>query len=104
MPTTIGYTGQREDATAAGSSGLDYFNARSYDPIVGRFTRPDSLTGSDALLDGYAYVGGMVESATDPSGHTVDAPEQNERDQPQHRSMAPAVAWVLGGYGISTLP
>jgi len=69
MHTTYGFTGQREDASAAGSSGLDYFNARYYDPVVGRFTAADSATGADPLLDGYAYVGGPVESATDPSGH-----------------------------------
>jgi len=41
MRTTHGLTGQREDAMAAGSSGLDYFNARHYDPAVGWFTSAD---------------------------------------------------------------
>ena len=69
MRTTYGFTGQREDATAAGSSGLDYFNARSYDPIVGRFTSADSVMGSRCAAGWLRLRRGMVESATDPSGH-----------------------------------
>jgi hypothetical protein len=43
-----------------------------YDPVVGRFTSADtaqSTLGDPSGMDGYAYVGGRVESATDPSGH-----------------------------------
>lgn len=73
MHTTRGFTGQREDAQGAGAgvgaSGLDDFNARYYDPAIGRFTAADSVRGADALGDNYAYVGGHVENATDPTGH-----------------------------------
>ncbi|HEX9058311.1 MAG TPA: RHS repeat-associated core domain-containing protein [Ktedonobacterales bacterium] len=43
MHTTHGFTGQREDTQAPGSSGLDDFGARYYDPAVGRFTSVDSV-------------------------------------------------------------
>lgn len=46
MHTPFGFTGQREDSSAAagpGASGLDYFQARYYDPVVGRFTSADSV-------------------------------------------------------------
>ncbi len=33
-PTSLGYTGQRADA----STGLDYYQARYYDPVAGQFT------------------------------------------------------------------
>jgi len=72
MHTSFGFTGQREDSAGAGiagGSGLDDFHARSYDPAVGRFTSADSVSWSDPLGDAYAYVGGMVEVATDPSGN-----------------------------------
>ncbi len=58
----LGFTGQRKDSTP----NLTYFNARYYDQDVGVFL------SADTVRDGpnpYAYVGGMVESATDPSGH-----------------------------------
>ena len=50
MHSSVGFTGQRED-----QSGLASFNARQYDPAVGRFTSADSVIGADAALDGYAY-------------------------------------------------
>jgi RHS repeat-associated protein len=71
MHTSFGFTGQREDTTAPGSSGLDYFNARYYDPTVGRFTSADPTRpdlGSSWGTDAYGYVGGAVENATDTSG------------------------------------
>jgi RHS repeat-associated protein len=71
MHTSFGFTGQREDTQAPGSSGLDYFNARYFDPVVGRFTSADPTRpemGSPWGTDAYGYVGGAVESATDPSG------------------------------------
>lgn len=75
MHTTFGFTGQREDTQAPCSSGLDYFHARYYDPAVGRFAAADAArpgVGDPTGQDAYAYVGGMVERATDPSGHCAD--------------------------------
>ncbi|GHO51214.1 hypothetical protein KSX_93770 [Ktedonospora formicarum] len=62
--TEKGYTGQYQDGT-----GLDYYNARYYDPVVGIFISPDSEQGNAQGANPYAYVKGNPESFTDPSGH-----------------------------------
>jgi len=61
MGTTKGFTGQYSDSL----TGLDYYGARYYDPVVGRFLSADALAG----LDPYAYVGGNPETYSDPTGH-----------------------------------
>ncbi len=63
MGTTKGFTGQYADAT-----GLDYFNARYYDPVIGRFLSADPVQGNTSGMDPYAYVGGNPETLVDPSG------------------------------------
>ncbi len=63
MGTTKGFTGQYADAT-----GLDYYNARYYDPVIGRFLSADSVQGNTSGMDPYGYVGGNPETLTDPSG------------------------------------
>ena len=71
MPTDYGFTGQHSDST----SGLDYYNARYYDPATGQFSSADSVLqggGFDILgLSRYAYVEGNPTSRTDPSGHCL---------------------------------
>ena len=62
MPTRRLYTGQVSDA----ASGLDYYNARSYDPTLGQFVSADT---EPSQLNRYAYVGGNPTSRTDPDGH-----------------------------------
>jgi RHS repeat-associated protein len=68
MPTDYGFTGQRADAT----TGLDYYNARYYDPVAGQFASADSILPGDGYnilgLSRYAYVEGNPEDRTDPSG------------------------------------
>jgi RHS repeat-associated protein len=64
MGTAKGYTGQYADAT-----GLDYYNARYYDPIVGLFVSADTVQGNEQGMDPYAYVGGNPETMVDPSGN-----------------------------------
>ncbi len=63
MGTSKGFTGQYADAT-----GLDYFNARYYDPVIGRFLSADPVQGNTSGMDPYGYVGGNPETLTDPSG------------------------------------
>ncbi len=63
MGTAKGYTGQYADAT-----GLDYYNARYYDPIVGRFVSADTVQGNEQGMDPYAYVMGNPETMNDPTG------------------------------------
>jgi RHS repeat-associated protein len=91
------FTGQLRD----GETGLDYFNARYYSSIQGRFTSPDEFTGGpDELFDfaddaadnptfyadlenpqslnkyQYAYNNPMLY--TDPDGHCPDCPSKKE--------------------------
>ncbi len=61
-PTALGYTGQRED----GTTGLDYYHARYYDPVGGQFGSADT---ADDGLNRYGYVHGNPTTATDPTGH-----------------------------------
>ena len=71
-PTTWRFTGPREDATI----GLYYFNARHYDPLLGRFVQADSVipnVGSSQSLNRYAYVNGNPLKYTDPSGHWLES-------------------------------
>ena len=63
IPGTRGYTGQRADA----ATGLDYYNARYYDPVAGQFTSADTTLGGG--LNRYVYVHGNPESRIDPTGH-----------------------------------
>lgn len=65
-PTSLGYTGQRADS----ATGLDYYNARYYDPAAGQFASADSV---DDGLNRYGYVRGNPTTATDPSGHRLAA-------------------------------
>jgi len=55
------YTGKQWDSDA----GLYYFNARWYDPELGRFTTEDPIKDGG---NWYAYVGNRPLVATDPSG------------------------------------
>ena len=68
MGTSKGYTGQNNDSL----SGLDYYHARYYDPVIGRFVSADTVEGNPQGLDPYAYVGGNPETMSDPSGHSAD--------------------------------
>lgn len=65
--TAKGYTGQLQDNV----TGLDYYNARYYDPVVGIFLSPDSVQGSAQGMNPYAYVACNPETATDPTGHRI---------------------------------
>jgi RHS repeat-associated protein len=67
------FAGQRAD----GDSGLVYMHARDYDPHLGQFISPDTIT-PDALntqaLNRYAYVYDSPASYRDPSGHQPQPP------------------------------
>jgi len=69
-PTGYRFTGQREDATI----GLYFFNARYYDPALGRFISADTVVPSPANpqdLNRYAYVRNNPLKYTDPSGQMM---------------------------------
>jgi RHS repeat-associated protein len=68
---TSGFTGhfERED------SGLIYMQARHYDPLLGRFSQPDSLIPNPTRPSGwsrYTYVDNDPVNWTDPSGHAKE--------------------------------
>ncbi len=65
-----GYTSQFADAV----SGLDYYNARWYDPVMSQFLSADRVQGNAAGMDPYAYVAGNPETRTDPTGQRVCDP------------------------------
>ncbi len=74
MGTAKGFTGQYNDSL----SGLDYYNARYYDPVVGRFLSADPVESNLQGLDPYAYVQDNPETHNDPSGHLGGGPGQNK--------------------------
>ncbi len=66
LDTTLGYTGQRHDP-----SGLIYYQARYYDPHVGRFTQPDTIVpnpSNPADFNRYTYVRNNPVNLIDPDG------------------------------------
>ena len=70
MGTTKGFTGQYNDSL----TGLDYYNARYYDPVVGRFLSADTVKGNMQGVDPYAYAGNNPETFNDPTGHDQGDP------------------------------
>ncbi len=67
-PTSFNFTGQRKDS----GSGLLFYNARWYDPVIGRFLAADTLVpspGNPQALNRYSYVLNNSLKYVDPSGH-----------------------------------
>ncbi len=55
-------------------TGLMDYDARAYDPWLGRFIQPDTIVpgaGNSQAYDRYAYVNNNPIINIDPSGHTV---------------------------------
>jgi RHS repeat-associated protein len=66
--TNYKYTDQELDP----ETGLYYYGARYYDPIIGRFISPDSIVQSPAnpqTLNRYSYCANNPLIYTDPTGH-----------------------------------
>jgi RHS repeat-associated protein len=62
------YTGQSDD----GDTGLLYYNARYYDPVIGRFITADTVIPDPSYSQSYnryMYVAGNPVNYNDPSGH-----------------------------------
>jgi RHS repeat-associated protein len=67
LPTDIGFTGQRLDAT-----GLMFYNARYYAATLGRFISADTIVpgaGNPQALNRFSYALNNPINYTDPSGH-----------------------------------
>jgi len=75
-----------DDPTTSGVTegfGLMFYNARYYDPALGRFAQADSLIPGGAQgLDRFAYVNNSPVRYTDPSGHKCQ-PEDECDAKPQ---------------------
>jgi RHS repeat-associated protein len=69
-PTDYTYTGQYSYAS---DFGLMFYNARWYDPLLGRFAQPDNIIPEQSqgvqAWDRYAYTNNSPVRYTDPSGH-----------------------------------
>ena len=68
-PTQRRFTGQVLDNVAGG---LYFYNARYYDPALGRFVSADTIVpnpGNPQALNRYSYVGNNPPGFSDPSGH-----------------------------------
>jgi RHS repeat-associated protein len=62
--TDKGWIGQTRD----NSTGLQYLNARYYDPVIGRFTAVDPVVADADSLDRYGYAAGSPVTLSDPTG------------------------------------
>jgi RHS repeat-associated protein len=71
LGTNKGFTGQYSDTL----TGLDYYNARYYDPVVGVFLSADTVQGNTKGMNPYGYVGGNPETKNDPTGRKVMCPD-----------------------------
>ncbi|HEY2670856.1 MAG TPA: RHS repeat-associated core domain-containing protein, partial [Rugosimonospora sp.] len=72
IPGDRGFLGKVQDA----STGLDLFDARYYDPTIGRFLSPDPMDNNDEpdSANPYAYAADNPATFTDPSGLKVECP------------------------------
>jgi RHS repeat-associated protein len=90
-----GYTGQREEVEL----GLYFYNARWYDPYLGRFTQADTIVPNpvDAkAFDRYAYVYNNPVRYNDPSGHEVCYDTGREIG----KEISQADCWAYAGQGL----
>jgi RHS repeat-associated protein len=71
MGTNKGFTGQYNDSL----TGLDYYNARYYDPTAAVFLSADTVQGNISGMNPYDYVGGNPETWSDPTGQRVACPD-----------------------------
>ena len=72
--TTRRFTGQYHEQALPGGEGLAYYNARWYDPQLGRFVSPDSIVPSPSnpqSLNRFSYVRNNPLRFTDPTGHRL---------------------------------
>ena len=62
-PNRLKYTGREDDG-----SGLYYYRARYYDPVIGRFISEDPIGFASGDMSFYVYAGNNPVNANDPSG------------------------------------
>lgn len=72
--TTKRFTGQYHEQGLPGAEGLSYYNARWYDPQLGRFTSPDTIVpkpDSPQAINRYSYGYNNPPTNLDTSGHAA---------------------------------
>jgi RHS repeat-associated protein len=72
-PTSFNFTGQRKDS----GSGLLFYNARWYDPTIGRFLQADTVVpepGNPQALNRYTYANNSPLTHIDSDGHIAFVP------------------------------
>ena len=90
MPTSYAYTGQRRS-----EAGLYFYEARFYDPALGRFTQPDSIIPEASqgvqAWDRYAGMNNNPVRYNDPSGHCAQEGDDwcHERKATPPKDMPP---------------
>ena len=112
LPTRYTYTGQyshvSDEATDLGSAGfgLLFYNARWYDPSLGRFAQADTIVpGGVQGLDRYAYVSNSPINYIDPSGHRCYPENEcvgpNGQGEPDDVDYSKLDDYVYKGTGVS---
>jgi RHS repeat-associated protein len=95
LPTTYKFTGQREEA----SLGLYFYNARYYDPALGRFVQADTVvpnSGDVVAWDRYAYSSGNPVKYIDPDGHKPIPPVHYSGNRNDEDSTPSNYDWAGG--------
>ena len=90
-PTDFTYTGQRSEMD---DIGLMFYNARWYDPELGRFAQADTIVpgaGNPAAYDRYAYVVNNPIKLNDPSGHDAGCSAADPSCWEQNAILKPGV-------------
>ena len=85
--TTKRFTGQYHESSLPGGEGLSYYNARWYDPKLGRFLSADTIVPGPAnpqAFNRYSYVLNNPIKNLDPTGHTCMASQGGSWDCPQN--------------------
>jgi RHS repeat-associated protein len=95
VDTSKGFTGQYGDDL----TGLDYYVARYYDPVIGRFLSADTKQGNVQGADPYAYVSGNPETMTDPTGQMIYNPGTGQVAVPQSDGSLRISGWNTGYSG-----
>ena len=115
--TNVGYTGQRTDED---STGLMFYNARMYDPVIGSFISSDTIAPDQSdpkRRNRFGYVSSNPLRNIDPSGHSelsltsilefdFELQIQNRPDTPMPPSECDTTRCALdaiGTYGINVL-
>ena len=85
--STKRFTGQYHESSLPGGEGLSYYNARWYDPKLGRFLSADTVVpgpNNPQAFNRYSYVLNNPLKYTDPTGHTCMATQGGSWDCPQN--------------------